>query len=122
MLFPPKDLVEFHESVLRELLEEKVSSSRGLSKPRGVKRRTLTWERIRPDSAKTTIQQFEIHICRLPNETLTRKRNAPKAKPEISTSDPKEKQIAYRYKERPIYKHTSTKRLKRLPSRFTRLT
>ena len=39
MLFPPQDRKEFHNTVLDEILDEFVASSRNRSNPRGVKRK-----------------------------------------------------------------------------------
>ena len=36
---PPRDKRRFHEAVIAELLEERVRSSRGMRRPRGVKRK-----------------------------------------------------------------------------------
>jgi hypothetical protein len=38
-LFPPRQKKAFHEAILKELLQERVSSSRGRVNPRGVKRK-----------------------------------------------------------------------------------
>ncbi|MGH9328482.1 MAG: hypothetical protein ACRD2B_17570, partial [Terriglobia bacterium] len=42
-LFPPRRKKMFHESVLEEILAERVVSSRGLSRPRGVRRPQSTF-------------------------------------------------------------------------------
>jgi len=56
-LFPPQDRLAFHEAVLREILKERVVSSRSRHNTRGVKRkmssyplrlRTRGWPRRRP--------------------------------------------------------------------------
>ncbi len=46
-LLPPGQKTAFHERVLREILEERVSSSRQRINPRGVKRKMSNY-RLRP--------------------------------------------------------------------------
>ena len=47
---PPRDKKAFHEAVLRELLDERVHSSRGLRRPRGVQRKMSSYQ-LRPRGA-----------------------------------------------------------------------
>ena len=47
---PPRDKKAFHEAVLRELLDERVHSSRGLRCPRGVQRKMSSYQ-LRPHGA-----------------------------------------------------------------------
>ena len=49
-LFPPRQQKAFHEAVLTEILEERVVSSRGISRPRGVKRK-MSGYKLRARSA-----------------------------------------------------------------------
>ena len=42
-LFPPQHKTAFHDSVLEEILEERVVSSRGRSNPRAVKKKMSTF-------------------------------------------------------------------------------
>jgi hypothetical protein len=44
--------VAFHDSVLDEILEERVVSSRGKRNPRGVKRRVSCWPSIKKCGGK----------------------------------------------------------------------
>ena len=44
LLSPPVDKKAFHEAVLRELLDERVHSSRGRRRPRGVKRKMSNYK------------------------------------------------------------------------------
>src|SRR5215510_2424237 len=46
-LFPPQQRKTFHESVLQEILQERVSSSRNRINPRGVKRKMSNYH-LRP--------------------------------------------------------------------------
>ena len=46
-LLPPRQKRAFHEAILLEILQERVSSSRHRSNPRGVKRKMSTY-RLRP--------------------------------------------------------------------------
>ncbi len=46
-LFPPQDKKAFHEVVLQEILQERVSSSRNRVNPRGVKRKMSNYN-LRP--------------------------------------------------------------------------
>ena len=47
LLFPPRQRKAFHESVLQEILQERVSSSRHRINPRGVKRKMSNYN-LRP--------------------------------------------------------------------------
>jgi hypothetical protein len=47
LLFPPRQRKAFHESVLQEILQERVSSSRHRINPRGVKRKMSNYK-LRP--------------------------------------------------------------------------
>jgi hypothetical protein len=47
---PPRDKRKFHEAVIAELLEERVHSSRGMRRPRGVKRK-MSGYKLRPRGA-----------------------------------------------------------------------
>ena len=49
-LFPPEDRAEFHETVLEEILQERVVSSRNRRNPRGVKRKMSNFPLRRRDS------------------------------------------------------------------------
>jgi len=55
-LSPPQALPEFHEGVLREILEERVVSSRARQTPRGIKRKMSNWP-LRKQGTKTGIPQ-----------------------------------------------------------------
>ena len=46
-LFPPREKQAFHELILREILQERVSSSRNRINPRGVKRKMSNYN-LRP--------------------------------------------------------------------------
>ena len=48
--FPSRDKEAFDEAVLRELLDERVHSSRGMRRPRGVKRKMSSYK-LRPPGA-----------------------------------------------------------------------
>ena len=50
VLFPPREKTVFHESVLAEILQERVVSSRGRRHPRGVKRKLSKFP-LRPREA-----------------------------------------------------------------------
>ena len=52
-LFPPQRKMAFHKSVLEEILDERVASSRGRRNPRGVKQKMSNY-RIRSRSAPCT--------------------------------------------------------------------
>jgi hypothetical protein len=47
LLFPPQQRKVFHETILQEILQERVSSSRNRSNPRGVKRKMSNYN-LRP--------------------------------------------------------------------------
>ncbi len=47
LLFPPQQRKVFHETILQEILEERVSSSRNRINPRGVKRKMSNYN-LRP--------------------------------------------------------------------------
>jgi hypothetical protein len=47
LLFPPQQKKVFHEAVLQEILQERVSSSRNRINPRGVKRKMSNYN-LRP--------------------------------------------------------------------------
>jgi hypothetical protein len=47
LLFPPRQRKIFHETVLQEILQERVSSSRNRVNPRGVKRKMSNYS-LRP--------------------------------------------------------------------------
>ena len=47
MLFPPQQRKVFHETILQEILQERVSSSRNRINPRGVKRKMSNYP-LRP--------------------------------------------------------------------------
>lgn len=53
MHFPPQDLKPFHQSVLDELLEQRVVSSRGRQNPRGVKRKMSNYRIRRKTPVRT---------------------------------------------------------------------
>jgi hypothetical protein len=50
-LFPPRHRKAFHDSVLKEILEERVVSSRNRRNPRGIKRKMSNFP-LRPRRAK----------------------------------------------------------------------
>jgi len=52
-LFPPHQKEAFHEQVLREILQERVSSSRHRMNPRGVKRKMSNYP-LRPRRRQPT--------------------------------------------------------------------
>src|SRR3982750_9498 len=52
-LFPPQDKKAFHDAVLGEILEERVTSSRHRVNPRGVKRKMSNY-RLRPRHCAVT--------------------------------------------------------------------
>jgi hypothetical protein len=52
-LFPPRHRKAFHEAVLREILQERVSSSRNRLNPRGVKRKMSSYP-LRPRKPQRT--------------------------------------------------------------------
>ena len=54
-LFPPQERKAFHKTVLAEILEERVVSSRGRQIPRGVKRKMSNFP-LRPRNASATGQ------------------------------------------------------------------
>jgi hypothetical protein len=47
LLFPPRQRKAFHETILQEILQERVSSSRNRINPRGVKRKMSNYN-LRP--------------------------------------------------------------------------
>jgi len=47
LLFPPQQRKVFHETILQEILQERVSSSRNRINPRGVKRKMSNYN-LRP--------------------------------------------------------------------------
>lgn len=49
-LFPPRERPAFHEAVLNQILQERVVSSRGQCRPRGVKRKMSNFP-LRPRGA-----------------------------------------------------------------------
>ena len=51
----------FHEAVLRELLDERVRSSRGMRRPRGVKRKMSSYK-LRPRGALSR-EQTDFASC-----------------------------------------------------------
>ncbi len=51
----------FHEAVLRELLDERVRSSRGMRRPRGVKRKMSSYQ-LRPRGALSR-EQTDFASC-----------------------------------------------------------
>ena len=53
LLFPPRQRKAFHEMVLREILQERVSSSRNRINPRGVKRKMSNYP-LRPRPREST--------------------------------------------------------------------
>ena len=58
-LFPPQERIAFHETVLEEILEERVSSSRGRCNPRAVKRKMSSFpvrSRIQGRTGRPRIQ------------------------------------------------------------------
>jgi len=52
-LFPPRRRKAFHEAVLQEILQERVSSSRNRLNPRGVKRKMSNYP-LRPRQPQRT--------------------------------------------------------------------
>ena len=52
-LFPPRHRKHFHEAVLQEILQERVSSSRDRLNPRGVKRKMSNYP-LRPRQPERT--------------------------------------------------------------------
>ena len=52
-LSPPRDLPAFHESVLLELLDERVSPRRSRSNHRGIKRQVSHWPKVKREKGKT---------------------------------------------------------------------
>lgn len=52
-LFPPQQKQAFHEAILEEILEERVSSSRHRINPRGVKRKMSNYP-LRPRTRQPT--------------------------------------------------------------------
>jgi hypothetical protein len=61
-LFPPQDRKTFHEAVLTEILDERVSSSRHRLNFRGVKRKMSNYS-LRPRQRQTTRRiQFDKYI------------------------------------------------------------
>jgi hypothetical protein len=55
VLFPPVERKAFHEAVLDEILEERVISSRGQRRPRGVKRKMSNFP-LRPRGAVCSVR------------------------------------------------------------------
>ena len=62
--FPPRARKAFHQQVLDELLEERVVSTRGHRRPRGVKRKMSSYP-LRP-RAPIRSQRQEVEIVILP--------------------------------------------------------
>jgi hypothetical protein len=61
--FPPQEKKAFHDAVLREILEERVVSSRSRRNPRGVKRKMSGYP-LRPrERTKTMRLHVENHIA-----------------------------------------------------------
>ncbi len=60
-LFPPRAKKAFHESVVAEILQERVVSSRGRRHPRGVKRKMRNFP-LRPREACLSVR-IEIAGC-----------------------------------------------------------
>ena len=52
----------FHESVLDEILEERVVSSRGRRNPRGVKRKMSKWPIRRKNTGTTAREEIKYYI------------------------------------------------------------
>ena len=63
-LFPPRARKAFHQQVLDELLEERVVSSRGHRRPRGVKRKMSNYP-LRP-RAPMHSERRKVEIIILP--------------------------------------------------------
>jgi len=53
-LSPPLALPEFHEGVLREILDERAVSSRARQTPRGIKRKMSNWP-LRKQGTRTGV-------------------------------------------------------------------
>jgi len=61
-LFPPQDRKAFHESVLTEILEERVVSSRSRCNPRGVKRKMSGYPLHKKKHSHITRIMIQNHI------------------------------------------------------------
>ncbi len=59
LLFPPEEKKVFHKSVLNELLQDRVVSSRGRKVPRGVKRKMSNYNLRSRASMPTLRVDFE---------------------------------------------------------------
>src|SRR3954447_20298673 len=78
-LFPPRQRKTFHETVLQEILQERVSSSRNRLNPRGVKRKMSNYP-LRPRKRQRTCQidcSKRIRIVKSTVLTLEQSRNVP---------------------------------------------
>jgi hypothetical protein len=62
LLFPPQQKKVFHEAVLQEILQERVSSSRNRINPRGVKRKMSNYN-LRPRQRGRTCRiNFKVRV------------------------------------------------------------
>ena len=60
--FPPQDRKTFHEAVLKEILEERVVSSRSRRNPRGLKRKMSGYPLRQRKRSNTTRVMIKDHI------------------------------------------------------------
>lgn len=66
-LSPPRERPAFHESVLRELMDETVVSSRGRRNPRAIKRKMSNWPTRSRSRSGTSCVTFDIAIVMDPH-------------------------------------------------------